>query len=368
MKLTYSDPSQFGTPAQGGPVSHQWGDTVQTDVEAEEAQIQALQQGNIAVTVQQVLPPVVGVSIPANGTVTENLTIPAGVLALAVQVTNATATTAGWGHLKASVNQTSSQINDFARQYMSGTPAAFPTMYLDVTPNGAAVLTITNQTGVAITATISVQGYTAPVALVKPPKPRYTVLHEWWGYETTSMNPFNPTFANNSWPTGTVTAKANIMLLGLSVDISGAPNPTNTGTGGSGVTFWEILAVGGYARAGSPAFQANASPNQSEPTTALISPGWNTPVVDTAVVGGNPESGMGPTYAPYPGGLYAIILKAAGPSYAHGVNKHLEVDDLEIPLMAGDQLYFHMAAQTNSNDTTATVDGETQVIIHYAML
>jgi hypothetical protein len=312
-----------------------------------------------------------GVAIGAGTTISRAVTIPNGVQSVAILVQSVVSTgSAGWAHFAYNISGGISGKAEYSRCHAGGTGTNAPTVYLDVLP-GSQTLSITEQSNTPVTANIIVLGYNAPVAAIKPPKPSYTMLHEWFGFETSYFNLSNGTYASVSCPTSTVNASAAIMLLGLDVDVSGYINP---GSGGGGsIQGWEILVVGGYSRAGQPAFRTGQ--NDVEPYTTLASPGWATPQYDTNTVaqlggGTTTESQGGPTSgAPYPGGLFSAILKSGGPSWPAGVNKHITLKDLEVPMVPGDNLWFHMAAQTGgSGNSNTAVDGEMQINLRYAVL
>lgn len=291
----------------------------------------------------------------AVGTNVFPISIPIGISSIGVAVTGASGG-GGYGRTTNKYEITGGQQVG-PTQYIEapigyGSPVSFDTAYLDIIP-GDTQLTIVNMGAASYTAFLSIVGYGLPSVQVKPPQD-LVALNAWFGWEVSNCNLFDTSL---TYPYGeyAIQVGQEMMLLGMLVDHSAAIN------NGVSTTFWEVLALGGWASqlAGLPF----PIPGNNENPQGPAAPGWGT-------IQQNPSVTTGPSSGTFGGVLYSDILKQSTDtgSYTAGQHSQINLQNLRIHLMAGDYIFCHAVGQTDSAATTASIDYEAQLCLTYALL
>lgn len=299
---------------------------------------------------QEVVFPDQAVTLPSGDTAI-NMTVPKGVLSLAVQLNpNISAFTGEMIRFEMKVTSSGLIYPPSTVDTYVGNDRAYPCVpvYLDVI-EGAVQLHIYNTSNNTVAGNLEVIGYGTPAAMVNPGLDGMAEEWAWVGWEASNLNAVNPSYAIHN-VTFNLPVNEPMFLTGLEVDLSAAVNFND-----STVTFWEVLGLGGYSRKNSPAYTPGT--DASNPAN-IAAPGFGTPQTESSTY-----VNWGPNAAPFPGGMFAVILKQSG-SNPGGDDRHVSLAS-QVLLLPGDNLWFHMAAQTNGQATTATIDGEMQMGIRY---
>lgn len=290
------------------------------------------------------------------GTNTIPVTLPSGTMSVAVMLWGANLSS---GSAEVSLRFSAPNANIDNEVYRrtplrSVSNASFETVFLDVAPSTTSI-SIENQptwqAAPTVTATITIVAYGCPAAALRTDR-QLVERWGWVGWQCSNLNVFSVPSGSPSNVTMVLPVNAEIVLLGMHVDISMADNNSTT------ATFVEMLSLGGYQRQSEPTPYAVGG-NASNPSN-FSAPGFGAPSTDTGV-------NWGPNASAFPGTLFANILKSSAASIPNGANAHIYVDAHELRLEQYSSLWFHMAGQSEGG-SSGSIDGEMQVTLRYALL